>query len=172
MKSKKERGIVSMKKTIITVVIVIIAIILIGVGVLLINLNKEKESITASEFYEYATKKGYSVYDVNKQFSEYDYIKQVYVAAGKDLKYQIEFYEIQDDEYATKFYNYNKSIFESSKGNSSAETNVGMKNYSKYTLSTNGKYMVVSRINNTVIYVEVDDNYKDTIKSILKELGY
>ena len=35
----------------------------------------------------------------------------------------------------------------------------------------NGKYMVVSRIDNTVIYVNVNDNYKDTVKDILKELG-
>ena len=32
--------------------------------------------------------------------------------------------------------------------------------------------MVVSRIDNTVIYVNVDDNYKDTVKDILDELGY
>ena len=32
--------------------------------------------------------------------------------------------------------------------------------------------MVVSRIDNTVIYVNVDNNYKDTVKDILDELGY
>ena len=32
--------------------------------------------------------------------------------------------------------------------------------------------MVVSRIDNTVIYVDVDDNYKENVKTILDELGY
>ena len=80
---------------------------------------------------------------------------------------------IIDDSYATNFYNNNKSILESSKGNNSAETYVELKNSSKYTLLSNGKYMTVSRINNTVIYFDdVDANYKDTVKTLLDELGY
>ena len=58
------------------------------------------------------------------------------------------------------------------KEKTSIETNVELKNYSKYTLLSSGKYMVVSRINNTVIYVNADANYKDNIKNILDELGY
>lgn len=160
-----------MKKPVIIAIIAVVIVVAI-VGVIFVNLNKEKTSITASSFYTTMSQKGYSVQDANSQFSEYDYIKQVYIAASKDYSYQIEFYELLDDSYATSFYNNNKSIFESSKGNASTETSVGLKNYSKYTLSSNGKYMVVSRIDNTVIYVKVDDNYKDTVKAILDELGY
>ena len=32
--------------------------------------------------------------------------------------------------------------------------------------------MVVSRINNTVVFVKVEDTYKDAVKKILEELGY
>lgn len=160
-----------MKKPVIIAIIVVVIVIAI-VGVIFVNLNKEKISITASSFYTTMSQKGYTVQDANNQFLEYDYIKQVYIAANKDYSYKIEFYELLDDSYATSFYNNNKSIFEASKGNVSAETSVGLKNYSKYTLSSNGKYMVVSRIDNTVIYVKVDDSYKDTVKAILDELGY
>lgn len=160
-----------MKKTVIIALIAVVVVIAI-VGVIFVNLNKEKKSITASSFYTTMSQKGYNVQDANRQFAEYNYIKQAYIAINKDNSYQIEFYELLDDSYATSFYNNNKFIFESSKGNASAETNVGFNNYSKYTLSSNGKYMVVSRINNTVIYVNVDDNYKDTVKDILDELGY
>lgn len=160
-----------MKKS---VIIAIIAVVIVAaiVGVIFVNLNKEKTSITASSFYTTMSQKGYSVQDASSQFSEYNYVKQAYIAASQDYSYQIEFYELLDDSYATNFYNNNKSIFESSKGNASAETSVGLKNYSKYTLSSNGKYMVVSRIDNTVIYVDVADNYKDTVKALLDELGY
>lgn len=58
------------------------------------------------------------------------------------------------------------------KSNSSAQTNISGKNYSKYTLSSGEKYMVVSRINNTVVYLDVNSNYKDEVKTILSELGY
>lgn len=160
-----------MKKTVIIGIIAVVIVIAI-VGVIFINLNKEKTSITASDFYTTMSQKGYVVQDSSNQFSEYNYLKESYIAAIKDYSYQIEFYELVDDSYATNFYNNNKSIFESSKGSVSAETSVGLKNYSKYTLSSNGKYMVVSRINNTVIYVNVDDSYKDTVKSLLNELGY
>jgi hypothetical protein len=118
------------------------------------------------------SQKGYSVQDASSQFSEYSYIKQVYIAVSEDYSYQIEFYELSDDSYATTFYNNNESIFESSKGDAAIETSIGLNNYSKYTLSSNGKYMVVSRIDNTVIYVDVDENYKDAVKTILDELGY
>lgn len=46
------------------------------------------------------------------------------------------------------------------------------KNFQKYTLSTESKYKVISRIDNTVIYLNVDDNYKEEVKNVLKELGY
>ena len=139
-----------MKKSVIIAIIAVVILVVIG-GVIFVNLNKEKASITASSFYTTMSQKGYSVQDSTSQYSEYDYVKQVYIAVSKDYSYQIEFYELLD---------------------ASAETSVGLKNYSKYTLSSNGQYMVVSKINNTVIYVKVDDDYKNTVKDILEELGY
>ena len=164
-----------MKKGTIIAIVVAVAVVLLIVIVgmtLFVSLNKEKTSITAENFYTTMSQKGYNVQDANSQFSDYDYITQVYIAISEDYSYQIEFYELSDDAYATSFYNTNKSIFESSKGNAATESNVELMIYSKYTLSSNGKYMVVSRIDNTVIYVNVDDSYRDTVKSILDELGY
>lgn len=159
-----------MKKPVI-IAITSVAIIAIILGLIaFISLNKEKNSITTSSFYNNMSQKGYYVEDASYQYADYDYVKQIYVAANED--YQIEFYELIDDSYAMRFYNNNKTIFEESQGNGSAETSVGLKNYSKYTLSSNGRYMVVSRIDNTVIYVDADDQYRDDIKNVLKELGY
>lgn len=98
--------------------------------------------------------------------------KKVYIASGKDSTYQIEFYELSDEENAIKFYNNNQSIFESTKGSNSSESSASLKNYSKYVLSTNGKYKVISRIDNTVIYCDIDDNYKSVVKEVLEEIDY
>jgi len=89
-----------------------------------------------------------------------------------DDDYQIEFYELSNEENAIDMYATNKIRFETSKGNSSAVTNFDFKNYSKYTLTTNGKYKVLSRIDNTLIYIDVDKDYKDIVKDLLKEIGY
>ena len=162
-----------MKKSLIIIIAVIILVIIGGgIGIILNNLNRDKTSITATSFKNHMEDKGYILTDANSQFEEYDYIKQVYIAVSNDYGFQIEFYELTDDSYAMNFYNNNKSIFESSKGSDATQTKVGLKNYSKYTLSSNEKYSVVSRIDNTVIYVNVDENYKDTVKDILDELGY
>lgn len=153
------------------VVAIIVVIAVIG-GALIFSLTKEKTSITASDFYSTMQQKGYVVQDAKSQFADYDYVKQVYIATNSDYTYKLEFYELEDVSYAISFYKNNKSIFENSKGNVSAQNSVEGKNHAKYTLSSNGQYMVVSRINNTVIFVRVEDTYRDTIKSILEELGY
>ena len=163
-----------MKKTIIIALIVVAIIITIAVigGVLDLNLTKEKTSITASDFYSTMDQKGYILKDAKSQFADYDYVKQVYIAVDSDYTHKLEFYELEDDSYAVNFYKNNKAIFEESKGNISAENSIEGKNYAKYTLSSNGQYMVVSRINNTVVFVKVEDTYKDAVKKILEELGY
>lgn len=69
-------------------------------------------------------------------------------------------------------YESNRYVFKNSKGNITSETSVSLKNYSKYTLSSNGKYKVISRIGNTLLYLNVDSTYENTIKDILKQIGY
>jgi len=164
-----------MKKVIIIILVVflILAIILGTIGFLVFRfLNKEKDSITANEFKKAFEEKDFIVVDVAEQFAEFSHIKKVYLAIEKDNNYQIEFYQISDEESAIEFYNNNKSIFESYKGNTSTETNLAISNYAKYTLSANGQYMVVSRIDNTVIYVDVDSSYKDEVQDLLENIGY
>lgn len=133
---------------------------------------KNKDSITAQEFKSRMEKENFVLTDAKSQFSEYNYIQSVYVARDKDDEYQIEFYQMSDDTNAQNFFNTNKTIFEQNKSSSSSQTSKSVKNYSKYTLTSNGKYYVVSRINNTVIYASVDEEHKDDVKDILDELNY
>lgn len=161
-----------MKKGIIIGIVAIIVVVLIAVSVLFIKLNKEKPSIDAQTFKKTMEEKGYQLADAKSQFSEYDYIEKVYLAADSNFSYQIEFYQLANNDYANQFYIKNMKKIESSKSSSSIETNVSMKNYSKYTLLSNGKYMVISVINNTAIYVNVDESHKEEINNILKDLGY
>lgn len=132
-----------------------------------------KEPITTEDFKTKMEAKDFSVQDVkSSQFSAYDYIEEAYVAIDSMGKYQIEFYVLTDESQATAFFNTNQELFENYKGNSSIESNVSIMNSSKYALTSSGKYMVVSKIANTAIYISESDTYKSDIEVILKELGY
>jgi len=160
-----------MKKSGIIAIIVVVILIAIG-GTVFVNLNKEKTSISAKDFNDIMEDKDYVIMETTSQFAQYEnYVSESYVAI-KDDDYQIEFYELSNEENAIDMYATNKIRFETSKGNSSAVTNFDFKNYSKYTLTTNGKYKVLSRIDNTLIYIDVDKDYKDIVKDLLKEIGY
>lgn len=131
-----------------------------------------KTSITSDDFKNKMESNGYTVQDATNQMASYDYIKKVYIAISNDSTYQIEFYELSDSDYATSFFNNNKSIFEDSKSSVSTETSVNLGNHNKYSLTANDKFKVVSRIDNTVVYLDVDENYKSSVKDILDDLGY
>lgn len=105
-----------------------------------------KTAITSSDFKTKMEAKGYTVQDATSQFSGYDYVTQVYIALSSDSAYQIELYELSDNDNASSFFNNNKTNFESSKSSSAAETSVSAGNNAKYTLTTNGQFKVVSRI--------------------------
>lgn len=158
---------------IVVVIVIILALIIVGaiVGVSML-LNREKDSITAEQFRSMMEQNNYTVADATYQFSQYDYVQQVYIAADSSYSYQIEFYELSNESNAIGFYNNNASIFQSRKGNAAAETNVSGKNFSKYTLSSGGSYMTVSRINNTIVYVDVTSEYEDVVKDVLDKIGY
>ena len=159
-----------MKKTLI--IIGIIIVILFIIGLLAFNsLNKEKVSISADTFNTTLESKDYVITDTTSQFAQYgNYMVKSYVAQKSG--YQIEFYELSSEENAISMYNTNKTKFESQKTNTSTYATVSMNNYATYSLITNGKYKYLSRIDNTLVYVDVDENYKDPVKEVMEEIGY
>lgn len=140
--------------------------------ILLSACSTNKEAVDSNEFKNIMRDNNYYVVNSKEQFSEYDYIIDSYIAIDSNKKYQIEFYELEDDANAIAFYDYNKDIFEASRTTSSVYTDVNLSNNSKYTLTNEDSYKVLSRIDNIVIYINVDEEFKDEIISILKKLGY
>lgn len=151
---------------------IILVIIIICMGSMIFSeANKEKTSINTNTFKNIMENKGYTIYDTTSQFEQYgNYMLSSCLV--KNNNYQIEFYELSNTENAIDMYNTNKSKFEAQKSNMSTSTTTNMKNYSTYALTTNGQYKYISRIDNTLIYINVDENYKDSVQEIIKELGY
>lgn len=158
-------------KKVLTIIGVIVFIIVIVFFRISSNLYKEKTPVSANEFSSTMETDGYTVTDITSQLSQYEsYVTKAYVA--QKTNYQIEFYEMSTEENAITLYNYNKSKFENQKTGTYTSTNVDLKNYSIYSLTVNGKYKYISRIDNTIIYIDADEVYKNDIKNTIKELGY
>jgi hypothetical protein len=129
-----------------------------------------KTALTNEQFLARMEAAGYQTADATDQFGE-GLVEAVSLAIKED-KYQIEFYVLPSEDRAIASFNTNRDDFEmmKSSGSSSGETNIGNHNY--YGLTTKEGYYVVSRIGNTMIYVESPVEYKDEIKAVLKDLGY
>lgn len=128
-----------------------------------------KTSISTSDFKSTMEDKKFTVQDATDQF-EKGVVEQVYLALNDN--YQIEFYKTVDESQAITAFNQNKSNFESTSSSSKVETNVSLGNHSKYTLKSGGKYMVISRIDDTFIYLNVDEKYESEIDGILDNWDY
>ena len=150
-------------------VFMVVVLLLIG---LTLTGCKNKTAISSNDFESKMKAKDFIVSNATNQFEGTEGIINVILAAPQDKSFQIEFYEVSTVEQAVSSYNLNKSNFELVKASSSSYNEVNVANYSKYTLNSNGKFMVVSRIENTFIYINVEQQYKDTVNKILNELGY
>ncbi len=132
---------------------------------------KNKTAITTSDFKTKAEGLGYTTADVLDKFSTFEYVKEATVAQSAD-GFQVEFYVLDNESNATGMFNTNKTSFESSKSGVSSESSVNMANYSTYTLTSNGYYMHLCRVDNTLLYVKVKESKKDAAKKLIDDLDY
>lgn len=147
-------------------------LILIVLTILLTACGVKKEALDEDEFIIIMKKEGFNIVNVENQFEQYGYFEDAYIAIDPNSNYQIEFYELEDDNYAKRFYENNKQKFESQKSGKNVSSYKELINTGKYTLTTEESYKVVSRIEDTVVYLDVDKKYKEEVNNILKKLGY
>lgn len=148
----------------------ILALFILGVLLFTVTGCLDKKAITTEQFKKIAEKNNLIVTDVKNQFADFDYVYEATVAVSPE-GYQIEFYVLSDVTNAQGMYTKNKNRFES-EDTSSKKSVVNLNNYTKYTQQTKESYKVLSRIDNTMIYVSESVKNKDKINKILKELGY
>lgn len=135
------------------------------------SLFKEKESITAEDFREAMEDEGLTVEDGTDQFKDVEEVEKCLLAYTED--YQIEFYVLETEDQARSGYNRNKSDFETSFGGTgSTKSQVSIANYSKFAMTTSDGYYVLSQIDNTMIFLQVDKEYKEEVNELLETIGY
>jgi len=143
---------------------------IVGIIFLMTTVFSDREPITAQEFRTKMEQKGFEVQDIINDL-EYPVNIEYALIANKDGK-QIEFQQFTYKDNAIEFFTQNKIIFTESRGSRYVENNSRFANYARYTLRANDLFSVVSRIENTVIYLVVADSDRDTVNDILRELGY
>ena len=130
-----------------------------------------KTALEPNDFVDLIEQNGFKTTNVKEQFSAYSQIQNAFVAQDTGMRYQLEYYQLDTEENAKKFFDGNKDIFEKMKNiKSHGEVNLG--NYQQFTQDTDTAYSLLSRIDNTVIYANVKIEYKDEVKKIIKKLGY
>ena len=132
-----------------------------------------QKSITADQFKNIMEKNGYEVIESTDQYKEIMKVKKSYIALYKNRKFQFELIEFDTIEEAIKIYEINKQKFEEKKSNvANMYINLDGKNFSKYRCISGGKYMALTRVNNTLMYVDVNQEYEKEVNKAIKKFGY
>lgn len=151
------------KKIGIILTVVVLTFLLTGCGTK--NVKTTKDFTALANSYDLSTQNV-----KESQYSSDNSIKEGYVAYNNN--WQIEFYVLDTVKTASSNYDTNVEIFNESKGNSSSYVEFEGKNYKSYSLSSNGQFMYICRVDNTFIYANVSEEYKDDVKAFIKEFGY
>ena len=97
-------------------------------------------------------------------------VEYCHYATTQDGRYTIEYYSFDSEMSAQAFYAQKQVELTSTGAQASTELNSG--NYSKYAQNFKGKYSVISRVSNTVVYVNANSDYSQEVKELLKDIGY
>ena len=131
--------------------------------------NSVKEAKSLNDFYNTATEKELIVSDNMASYTA-DYIKEAMIASKDDL--EIEMIAYDNEENASKIQDEHIKSFMNRKSSSAIIKKKNGNNYYKYTMVTNGYYLVSSRIGNTLIFTRTEVKNKEVVDSILDSMGY
>lgn len=125
---------------------------------------------TSDDFIELAEERDMKVTNAIDQFSYLGYIEEATIALSDG--WQVEFYVLSDEANAENMFDTNVAKFESRKTGSSSSISTDMLNNESFGLTTGGAYMYVSRVENTLVYLDVEEEYKEAAVEFIDALGY
>ena len=131
--------------------------------------SKTKEVKSLNDFYNVTVEKGLIASDNMGSYNA-DYIKEAMIANKDDLAIEMISYDTSDS--ATAVQDSNIEAFMTRKSTNAIIKKLKGENYYKYTMVTNGYYLVSSRVDNTLILVNTPVKNKDLVDSVLDSMGY
>lgn len=130
--------------------------------------NKTKETTTLENFSTELSNNNFQV--VLGDYSNIDYIVESRIGTYNNI--EIEMIKYTDSDYANKVHEEHIENFNLLKSTGAAEVKDKGKNYYKYSLISNGYYMISSRVEDTLIFCKTTIDNKDLVDSIYNNLGY
>lgn len=141
------------------------------IGLLFITGCTAKEKLEPSNFKKIMEKKGFIVTEqTGIAIAEGGNVDISYKAESPDQRYVINFYEFDGEVSAQGFYAKKQAELGSTGSQVYTELNLG--NYSKYTMIYHERFAAISRVSNTVVYVDTEKNYQEEVKQLLLDIGY
>ena len=139
--------------------------------IILLTGCENKKEINSDEFKDKATSNNYIVSDITSQFEKSKIVENA-VTANKLGAWVVEFYTLKSNSNAEYMFNYNKEKASNDKVKNSKEVSNSSGNFSTYSLTNNGYYIYICKVDNTLLYTKVNEEYKDEVNKFIQELGY
>ena len=134
--------------------------------------SSKRHAITIDEFEQMTNQKEYYFLNTTENFQDDSMIQEAGLAYT--AVWQIEFYVLDTEEDAITIYQKNITNYEDLKDtiNTYSLTEKTYRNGETYSLTTNTKYLYVSRIDRTVLFIYVPVEYRSKVSRFAKDLGY
>lgn len=141
----------------------ILALILI---LLLVCGCDKKQSLNKEEITNELSSNGFMITDITDRMEDNN-VTAVLVA--NNSKYTIEYYRFKDDKSALESFENNKKAFENYSEDGKEKSK---DNYNTYSQEIENKYNLLTRVDNTLIYASINNEYKNDLNKALKTIGY
>lgn len=132
--------------------------------------EKEKIAKDVSDFSNACTNNNYTPIDVSSEYSNASYVKKATRCLIENDTIEMVVYD--EEETAKKAQDRQVSTIKNYKSTGSIINTENGKNYYKYSMISNGYYLVSTRIANTIIFTKQKIDNKETIDKLLKEIDY
>lgn len=134
--------------------------------IFLISCGCAKKSLSPNAFSAYFKNLNYKIYDLSEHYKSYN-IETVLIA--KKHNYQIEYFVYRDKNEATKRLKENANALISMNLQAEKKEN---NNSIKYSFLTSTYNIIISQIDNTIVYTEVPIEFQNEVNKNLSYLNY
>jgi hypothetical protein len=145
--------------------------VILSLAMLLAGCGQSRSAISPEAFTSTLEKAGFSIADITADYPS-DYVDKALIAVNKEGTFQFEYFNVATAEYATADFNDNMNSLQANKGGTSSQTNLQVGNYGYYSLTDGDQFTLITRIEDTFIYVSAPKANTDQIKEIIKSIGY
>ena len=128
------------------------------------------KTITLDEFISKAEDNGYILKQDKKNYVAYNEITNVYYAINRIDAYDIQFLELSSEEYAHKFFEYNKNDVNNYINSNDYVKTKSNNNYELYHAENTSTYYLVIRSGANIIYIIAPIGYINEIEEFLDDL--